>query len=137
MLGRVQPQKSFGDEALELHVSSDHFLVKVAGLVDWAAFDAYWPKLYGATGNSSCDALVCFKMLLLQQWYDLSDPQCEAQCKDRLSFRRFLGLSLADAIPDETVLVRFRKRLVQAGIAKKLFEAVLAQLEAAGVVSNK
>lgn len=26
MLGRVRPQKSFGDEALELHVSDQHFL---------------------------------------------------------------------------------------------------------------
>lgn len=137
MLGRVQPQKSFGDEALELHVPDSHFLVKVAGLVDWAAFDAYWPKLYGTTGKPSSDPLVCFKMLLLEQWYNLSDPECEAQCADRLSFRRFLGLSLADTIPDETVLVRFRKRLVKAGIAEKLFATVLAQLEAAGVIIKR
>jgi IS5 family transposase len=137
MLGRVQPQKSFGDEALELHVSDSHFLVKVAGLVDWAAFDSYWPRLYGTTGKPSSDPLVCFKMLLLEQWYNLSDPECEAQCADRLSFRRFLGLSLADSIPDETVLVRFRKRLVKAGIAEALFAAVLAQVEAAGVIIKR
>lgn len=137
MLGRVQPQKSFGDEALELHVSDSHFLVKVAGLVDWTAFDRHWPKLYGTTGKPSADPLVCFKMLLLEQWYGLSDPQCEAQCADRLSFRRFLGLSLADEIPDETVLVRFRKRLVKAGIADELFATVLAQVEAAGVMIKR
>jgi IS5 family transposase len=107
MLGRIQPQKSFGDEALDLHVSDSHFLVKVTGLIDWTAFDAHWPALYGATGKPSHDPLVCFKMLLLEQWYGLSDPECEAQCADRLSFRRFLGLSLVDPIPDETVLVRF------------------------------
>lgn len=137
MLGRVQPQKSFGDEALELHVSDRHFLMKVSGLVDWAAFDHYWPGLYGATGNRSHDPLVCFKMLLLEQWYNLSDPECEAQCADRLSFRRFLGLSLADTIPDETVLVRFRKRLLKAGLAEPLFASVLAQIEAAGVIVKR
>ncbi len=137
MLGRVQPQKSFGDEALELHVSDRHFLVRVAGLVDWTAFDAYWPRLYSATGKPSCDPLICFKMLLLEQWYNLSDPECEAQCADRLSFRRFLGLSLSDTIPDETVLVRFRKRLVKAGVAEALFAAVLAQLEGAGVIVKR
>lgn len=137
MLGRVQPQKSFGDEALELHVSDNHFLVKVADLVDWAVFDQYWPRLYGTTGKPSSDPLVCFKMLLLEQWYNLSDPECEAQCADRLSFRRFLGLSLTDTIPDETVLVRFRKRLVKAGIAETLFAAVLAQVEAAGVIVKR
>ncbi len=66
LLGRIQPQKSFGDEALELHVSDKHFLVKVAGLVNWGAFDGYWPKLYGVTGKPSRDPLVCFKMLLLE-----------------------------------------------------------------------
>jgi IS5 family transposase len=137
MLGRVQPQKSFGDEALELHVSDSHFLVKVDRLVDWAAFEAFWPRLYGAVGKPSSDPLVCFKMLLLEQWYDLSDPQCEAQCADRLSFRRFLGLSLADTVPDETVLVRFRKRLVKAGIAEELFASVLAQVETAGVMIRR
>lgn len=137
MLGRAQPQKSFGDEALELHVSDSHFLVKVDRLVDWSAFEAFWPQLYGTVGKPSSDPLVCFKMLLLEQWYDLSDPQCEAQCADRLSFRRFLGLSLADSVPDETVLVRFRKRLVKAGIAEELFASVLAQVEAAGVMVKR
>ena len=137
MLNRLQPQKSFGDEALDLHVSDSHFLLKVDRLVDWAAFDAHWPGLYGTTGKPSHDPLVCFKMLLIEQWYNLSDPECEAQCADRLSFRRFLGLSLADAIPDETVLVRFRKRLLKARLAEPLFTAVLAQIEAAGVLVRR
>ncbi len=137
MLGRAQAQKSFGDEALELHVSDHHFLMKVSRLIDWAAFDGYWPTLYGTTGKPSSDPLVCFKMLLLEQWYNLSDTECEAQCANRLSFRRFLGLSLSDTIPDETVLVRFRKRLLKARLAEPLFAAVLAQIEAAGVIVRR
>jgi len=45
----------------------------------------------------------------LQEIYGLSDPQCEEQVRDRLSWRRFVGLGLQDAVPDETTLVRFRK----------------------------
>ncbi|MFN3545831.1 MAG: transposase, partial [Thiobacillus sp.] len=137
MLARLQPQKSFGDEALDLHVSDSHFLLKVDRLVDWSAFDTHWPGLYGTTGKPSHDPLVCFKMLLIEQWYNLSDPECEAQCADRLSFRRFLGLSLSDPVPDETVLVRFRKRLLKANLAEPLFAAVLAQIEAAGVLVRR
>ncbi len=37
MVDRMQPQKSFGAEMLELRVSDRHFLMKVSGLVDWAA----------------------------------------------------------------------------------------------------
>jgi IS5 family transposase len=43
-----------------------------------------------------------FKMTLLQHFYDLSDPECEAQVADRRSFREFGGLGLADRVPDET-----------------------------------
>ena len=38
-----------------------------------------------------------FKVLLLQQWYGLSDPMAEVAIGNRLSFRRFLGLGLHDA----------------------------------------
>ena len=37
-----------------------------------------------------------FKILILQSLYNLSDDQLEFQIRDRLSFMRFLGLSLED-----------------------------------------
>ncbi len=98
MLDRGEPQKRFGDEALEPRVSDSHFPIKVAGLVDWPAFDAYWSPLYATTGKPSSHRLVRFEMLFLEQWYALTDLECGAQCAGRLSFRRLLGFSLADRI---------------------------------------
>ncbi|MEJ1976325.1 MAG: transposase [Acetobacteraceae bacterium] len=48
------------------------------------------------------------------QWYRLSDPELEEALADRLSFRRFVGLSLQDRVPDETTLCRFRGMLAGA-----------------------
>ncbi|MDS0256278.1 transposase [Thermoplasmatales archaeon AK] len=31
------------------------------------------------------------KILLLRQWYNLSDPQIEREIRDRISFKNFLG----------------------------------------------
>ena len=39
------------------------------------------------------------KVLLLEQWYVLSDPQMEGALRDRISFRRFVGLDLQDHTP--------------------------------------
>ena len=39
------------------------------------------------------------KVLLLEQWYGLSDPQMEEALRDRISFRRFVGLDLQDDTP--------------------------------------
>ena len=44
----------------------------------------------------------------------LSDERCEYLIKDRLSFMRFLGLGLADAIPDANTIWSFRKALKKA-----------------------
>ena len=37
------------------------------------------------------DEVVMVKLLVLQQWYGLSDPELERQAVDRLSFMNFLG----------------------------------------------
>src|SRR6185312_86029 len=57
-------------------------------------------------GRPPFDPLLMFKALLLQQWYHLSDAELEEALNDRMSFRRFLGLSLEDASPDHTTLCR-------------------------------
>ena len=53
---------------------------------------------------------------------------------DRLSWRRFVGLGLQDAVPDETTLVNFRKRLRQYGQHEKLLGLVNQQLEQKGLI---
>ncbi|EPY02044.1 transposase [Magnetospirillum fulvum] len=40
-----------------------------------------------------------FKILVLQALYNLSDDQAEFMINDRLTFKRFLGLGLADKAP--------------------------------------
>jgi IS5 family transposase len=85
-------------------------------------------------GRPFWPAAVMLKCVMLQKWYGLSDPQLEEQLRDRLSFRRFAGLGLGDATPDETTMVRFRERLREAGCASTVFDAALASLRARGLV---
>ncbi|MCC8997569.1 MAG: transposase [Nitrosomonas sp.] len=58
------------------------------------------------------DVLLMFKAILLGQWHSLSDAALEQTLCVRIDFLRFCGLSLSDAIPDETTLCRFRNRLL-------------------------
>lgn len=76
-----------------------------------------------------------FKMLVLQRLYNLSDEQAEYQVSDRLSFRRFLGLSLCDAVPDSRRVWLFCETLVEAGTLERLFHAYRDQLLAAGLIT--
>jgi IS5 family transposase len=85
-------------------------------------------------GRPAWPALTMLKCVMLAKWFGLSDPQLEECLKDRLSFRRFAGLSLTDATPDETTFVRFRVRLREANLDRRLFDDTLRQLEKRGLL---
>ena len=84
-------------------------------------------------GRPPKDLAVKTKMLLLQHLYNLSDPELEDQLNDRLSFQRFCGLSLSEEVIDFTTFWRFKERLVNAGMAGRVFELVNGQLDAKGL----
>ena len=44
--------------------------------------------------------VLMFKVMVLQSLYNLSDDAVEHQVRDRLSFMRFLGLTISDRVPD-------------------------------------
>jgi IS5 family transposase len=75
-----------------------------------------------------------FKVLLLQRWYDLSDPGMEEALADRLSFRGFVGLTLEDETPDHSTIWRFREHLAKRGLMAPLMAELGRQLEGRGVV---
>jgi len=51
-------------------------------------------------GRRPFDYLMMFNILILQRYYNLSDDQVEYQINDRMSFMRFLDLTISDDIPD-------------------------------------
>jgi IS5 family transposase len=60
-----------------------------------------------------------FKVLILQSSHSLSDERTEYLIKDRLSFMRFLGLPLAESLPDANSIWNFREALTRASIDGK------------------
>src|ERR1019366_3808810 len=87
-------------------------------------------------GRKPIDAIVMFRMLILQSLYNLSDDQVEYQVRDRFSFTRFLKLGIEDRIPDGTTLWLFREKLAKAGLIEKLFEQFGRHLEAKGYIAR-
>ena len=55
------------------------------------------------------DPLILFKMLVLQQLFNLSDDETEFQVNDRRSFEEFVVLGVMNDIPDATTLAFSRK----------------------------
>ncbi len=76
------------------------------------------------------------RVLVIQQLYNLSDEQMEFQLLDRLSFQRFVGLRQSSHAPDRTTIWTFKERLIKAGAAERIFEAVGRQLDRHGYIAR-
>src|SRR6201991_2302215 len=116
-------QAGFVEAWLPKGAGSNASLERLAGLVKWYRFEKLLAHLRDdrGPGRPGYPVLVLFRALLLQSLYGLSDRELEEALADRLSFKRFVGLSLEDATPDHTVLNRFRNLLIAEGLLEKLF----------------
>ena len=111
-------------------------LTKINKLVDWATFRPVLSKIRmprsSNKGRPRSDTLLMFKMIFLRHYDSLSLKQVEYQVLDRLSFRRFLGLSLEDPVPDANTVWKYEELLVQKNLTDELFYSLLSQIEAHG-----
>ena len=80
--------------------------------------------------------LLLFKILILQRLFDNLDNQAEFKINDRMTFRRFPGLSLGDQVPDAKTIWLFRDTLVKGGVMEELFNCFSRQLEQMGIISH-
>lgn len=108
-------------------------LEKIEALVTWKRIDYRLKKVLNRSGlgPTGYEPVTLFKAMILQHLYGLSDPALEEMLYDRISFRRFCGLSLNSKIPDETTICRFRSAL--SGHVDRLLRVVMDDLARQGV----
>jgi transposase, IS5 family len=90
-------------------------MTEINAIVDWSRIENMLMRNYPVgkshEGNEAYPPLILMKCLLLQQWFHIdSDPELETQINDRISFKKFLGLSFDDPAPDHSTFSRFRGR---------------------------
>jgi IS5 family transposase len=93
------------------------------------------PKAKG--GRKPYDYVLMFKVLILQRYYNISDDQTEFQICDRLSFMRFLKLTLADDVPDSKTIWLFREHLTDVGLVEILFELFIKKLSELNLIIHE
>ena len=133
----------FGEE-FRLEKISKHGdpLERLNKVISWDIFLPTFQELENKERKSNAGAkpyspLLMFKILILQRYYNLGDKQLEYQILDRLSFCRFLGLTLSDKVPDEKTVWDFRERLTNQGLDTKLFAVFHAKLEENSLIAHE
>jgi IS5 family transposase len=114
------------------------WLEQLDAALDWAAVETIVAGIYvSREGGLAYPLLTYVKLLLLQQWHGLSDEGLEAAVDDRLSFRRFAGIPLAESVPDHSSIWRFREQLAKRGLAERLLAEINRQLDARGLIIRR
>ena len=75
------------------------------------------------------------KVLVLQTLYIPRTTRPKYQLKGRLLFMRFVGLALADQVPDAKTIWLFREHLTRAGAIERLFARFDAVLRDTGYLA--
>jgi IS5 family transposase len=100
---RLKRLSDLGDQ-LEAFRAAVDFEIFRADLVEALAYSD------GAQGGRPpFDPIMMLKILIIQSANNLSDERTEFLINDRLSFMRFLGLSLSDRVPDARTIWLFRE----------------------------
>lgn len=135
-------QPGFFDYSMRLErlMESEPPLERLDKRIDWEMFRADLEALVrkdarGPGGRPRHDVVMMFKVLVLQRYYNLSDEQTEFQINDRLSFQKFLGLTLADDVPDEKTIWLFREETGKG--ARQLFDKFDGHLKERGLVGKE
>ena len=103
LLEEYKNVKKLGDKLAEIEI-----------IIDWERFrpiiEGMYDKKSEKGGRPNIDEIMMIKLLILQEWHGLSDPELERQATDRISFRNFLGFP--EKIPDFSTVWYFRERLI-------------------------
>jgi IS5 family transposase len=135
MIKKRKTQLSFAQLQVNSCIDKAHWLHNVNNILNWEPIRHKFANLHPSnTGRPAYDPVFMFKILLLQQWFNLSDPQAEAQINDRISFKIFLGMDITDTGPDETTICNFRNYIGSIGLADDLFEEINRQFEQKGLI---
>jgi IS5 family transposase len=127
-------QYGLADALLPKHDSLKE-LDDVHQIIDWSEIEGLLSSLYASKrGKPAFPLLVMFKVMLLQAWYNLSDPAMEKQLARDLLFRRFVSLNLSESVPDHSTIWRFRNLLQKEGLLDSMLERINTQLARASLI---
>ena len=139
-------QPTFADleyQAKRRKTRRELFLERMDGLIPWQKLEGCIRPVYPKPGKGRrpYPLAVMLRIHCVQLYYNLSGPGIEdllGACPERSrreakSVRRFVGLSLAESLPDETTMMNFSHLLERHELGRSLLYEINAHLESQGL----
>ncbi len=132
---RQTGELTFADAMMAEGMGRNAVLERLDAALDWERIATIVGEVHAAPeGRPAYPPLSMLRIMLLQQWFDASDPAIEEALRDRISFRRFARLGWDDGTPDHSTISRFRHQLTGRGLAERVFDEIARQLDARGLL---
>src|SRR5450432_4377366 len=136
----AQQSAMFSYLSPDQRVPSGHPLRMVREMTDrlLGELSDLFDQLYSTFGRPSIPPEKLLRALLLQVLYTVrSERMLMEQLNYNLLFRWFVGLNMDEAVWHVTVYTKNRDRLLQADVAKKFFELVVAEAQGLNLMSDE
>ncbi len=119
-------------------VPADSFYARLAEWRDVLVDDEDYVPLYkdSPKGRPSIPPSMVVLAMLLQYHDDCSDAEAEQRMRFDLRWKHALGLRLEDEGFDATVLCQFRRKLLERGLERNLFERLVNAAREAGLITK-
>ena len=119
-------------------IPPDSFYARLAAYRDVLVADDDYRALYkdSPLGRPSIPPSLVVLTMLLQYHDDCSDAEAEARLRFDLRWKHALGLPLEDVGFDATVLCHFRRKLLEHGLERALFDRLVRAARDAGLITR-
>lgn len=124
---------------LDDHIPQNHLLRGIDRHLDLSALRAHLADYYSHTGRPSIDPELMIRMLIIGYCYGIRSERrlCE-EVHLNLAYRWFCRLGLEEPVPDHSTFSKNRHgRFRESGMLRWVFDAVVRQCMAAGVVKGE
>jgi transposase len=138
MMGtKAYQEKMFYNFSLSERVSQDHFLRKVAKVVDLSFVRKLVKRYYSYTGQPSIDPIVLFKMMLIGYFYGItSERRLAEEVSLNMAYMWYLGYDLDESTPNHSVISKARIRYGKE-VFEQFFQEVLGLCAKTGLVDGE
>lgn len=119
-------------------IPTDSFYARLAKWRDVLVDDEDYTPLYkdSPRGRPSIPPSMVVLAMLLEYHDDCSDAEAEQRMRFDLRWKHALGMGLEDEGFDATVLCRFRRKLLECGLERALFERLVNAAREVGLIST-
>lgn len=138
MMRRRSDLPPVGPQPWSALIPPDSFYARLASVRDILVTDEAYASLYkdSRKGQPSIPPSLVVLAILLQYHDDCSDLEAEMRVRFDLRWKHALGLDLQDRGFDATVLCRFRRKLLDHGLERELFERLVGVAREAGLLTK-